>query len=321
LNKFKKHRANERFGENLQQQPWLSIAGAAVEQNAATLQFRNGLTVTRQPFIQHLVVGIWRRRHKRHACCLESIPDLKEVVAGKRDMLNPLAVVGHEKFFNLTCAFGRLFVQRNSNQAIGRRQRLGEKPRVLALDIEVSDFAEIKDALVKVCPVVHATAIDIVSQMIDHVEPAALGMPVNTVEIVEVDIVDRAALLEPIDKIQRRAADTLDGRQPQFHRTGFYFDRLGAKFQRTRVGKLSIVHPESHTARRRPVLLRKVKSVAVAFVVDQKINLALTIKLHILAAVIGNVTETRRGEDGLDHASFERGKLYKLKTAEPHRVV
>ena len=47
----------------------------------------------------------------------------------------------------------------------------------------------------------------------------------------EVDVVNTLAVFEAIDQIQRRAADAANGRQAQFHRTGWNIQRLSAQIE------------------------------------------------------------------------------------------
>ena len=73
-------------------------------------------------------------------------------------------------------------------------------------------------------------------------------------EELEVDVVDRLAVLEAVDQVERRAADALDGRQAQLHRPGRHLERLRAELERARVGLVRIADAKREAARRRSVL-------------------------------------------------------------------
>ena len=60
---------------------------------------------------------------------------------------------------------------------------------------------------VVVRPVVHSTLVDVVCQVIDDLKAAAHGVRIDALEIIEVDVVDAAALFEAIDEVDDGATD------------------------------------------------------------------------------------------------------------------
>jgi hypothetical protein len=90
--------------------------------------------------------------------------------------------------------------------------------------------------------------------VIDRAQPVAARVAVHAREEFEVDVVDAAAVLEPVDLVERRAADALDRRQPQLHRAGGHVDGLRTELERAGVGLVRILHAERKRAGRRPML-------------------------------------------------------------------
>ena len=87
---------------------------------------------------------------------------------------------------------------------------------------------------------VHPTLVDVVGEVVDHLEATALGVAVDAVEVAEVDVVDGAAIVGAVDQVDDGAADALDGGQPELHRTGGNVDGLCAQFERAAVGVLCV---------------------------------------------------------------------------------
>ena len=77
------------------------------------------------------------------------------------------------------------FVDRNADLAIRAGERAREQARVLAFDIEVADLAEIEEALVEAGPDMHAPAADVMRQVVDIMEAAALRLRITRAEPVE----------------------------------------------------------------------------------------------------------------------------------------
>ncbi len=135
-------------------------------------------------------------------------------------MLDTLTVELHEEFLDLPSALRRLLVERDADHAVRRGHGLGCQAGVLTLYVEVTDLTEVEQLLVEVGPVSHAAAVNVVGQMVDELQASADRMTLDALQEHEIDVINRAALTETVDQIQRRSADTLDCRQAQLHRTG-----------------------------------------------------------------------------------------------------
>src|SRR6185295_11902459 len=111
------------------------------------------------------------------------------------------------EFLDLPGRARRFLVQRYPDLAVGRGHRARREAGVFALDVEVADLAEVEDLLVEARPVPHAPAVDVVRQVVDDLEAVAARMAPGAAEKFEIDVVDRAAFVESVDQVQRRAAD------------------------------------------------------------------------------------------------------------------
>ena len=192
-------------------------------------------------------------------------------------MLNAFAVELHQKLFDLPCTFRRLFVQRDANHAVRGGHGLGRQTGVLALDVEVANFAEVEQLLIEICPIRHAPAVDVVGQVVDDFQARAHRMAIDTFYKHKVDVINRAAFTVAINQVQWCATNALDSRQIQFHRASRNFNRLRAQLQRPSISLLCIAHPKSHAAHRRAMFGGKVRSDTVRFIIENQIDLALTV--------------------------------------------
>ena len=147
------------------------------------------------------------------------------------------------------------------------------------------------------------------------------GATVDRLKPFEVDVVDGAAFLVPIDQVKRGTADAFDRRQAQFHGPGGNFDRLCAKFQCPRIGVMRIFYSKRHAAGARTVFLREECRGAARFFIQNEIDAPLTIQRDVFGAVLRNGGETKHLENGFQDAGFGGGKLNKLETVETHRIV
>ena len=235
-------------------------------------------------------------------------------------MLDAFALVLAQIFFDLADAVGFLFVQRDADQTVRRCHGTRQQAGILALDVEIADLTEVEEVLVILGPIVHAALVDIVRQVIDHVEATAFRMAVDTVEIFEIDVIDGLAVLETVDQIDRGAANALDGRQAQFGDAGFRFDRLGAFFQGEGIGLFGILHAEAHARRGWAVLGGEEGGGRARLVIDQEVDIALAPQLDVLGAVVGDMGEAHRLEDGFNDAAFRGGEFHEFKAAQAHRI-
>src|ERR1700684_2614933 len=90
-------------------------------------------------------------------------------------MLDTLALVVVQEFLDLRLVVLAL-IKRYADLAVRTGHRFGEQPGGLALDVEISDLAEIEHPLVEARPGLHVAAADVVGQMIDISEPGAIRL-------------------------------------------------------------------------------------------------------------------------------------------------
>ena len=137
----------------------------------------------------------------------------------------------------------------------------------------------------------------------------------------EVDVVDRAAFLEAIDQVERRAADALDRRQAQLHRPGRDVERLGAGLEREPIGLVRVLDAKRQAAGRRAVLGGEVRGQALRLAVDDEVDAALAIEHDVLRAMARDQREAELLEHRLERARDRRRELDELEAHQPHRVV
>lgn len=154
-------------------------------------------------------------------------------------------------------------------------------------------------------------------EVVDDLEAGTDRVAVDTLDEVEVDVVDRAAFLETVDQVQRRTANALDRRQAQFHRAGFDFYRLRAQLQRTGIGLMGIAHTEGHATYRWAMLRGKIRRDAFGFVVQNQVDATLPIQVHILGAVGRDLGEAQHLEYRLQYA---RGRGRQFDEFEAHQA-
>src|SRR5580704_11269195 len=273
---------DHRLGEDLQQQPG-ALGRCAVDQDAVGGQALQVLAVTRQARVDLLKVGV-RHGLERHPLGLQRLHRFVDVGSAERDVLDALAVIGREVFLDLRLVVGAL-VDRDADLAARAGHRLALQSGELALDVEVTDLAEIEEAFVEVGPLRHAPAMDVVRQVIDVGEADALGSVLDAGQILEVDVVDRAALAVAVDEIDQRIADALDGRDVELHRPNLVLDAPGAERQSALVGEGRVPDPERDGANAGAMHAREALGEAVLLGVDNEVHVALTVERDILGAV------------------------------------
>ena len=84
---------------------------------------------------------------------------------------------------------------------------------MLTLDVEVTNFAEVKNLLVKAAPKRHATFVHIVREVIDELQAMAKGVTFGAFNEFKVNVVNAFAVFVAVDQIKRRAANAFDGGQ------------------------------------------------------------------------------------------------------------
>ena len=84
-------------------------------------------------------------------------------------MLNTFTVKFIEEFGNLTISFIRIFIERNTDFAIGRRECLGRQASIFTFNIEVANFLEVENLFIEISPILHTAFIHIMGQMVDFI--------------------------------------------------------------------------------------------------------------------------------------------------------
>src|SRR3990167_9004198 len=281
LDEFEEHRAQHGGGENLQQQAGRAVGRGAVQQDAARLQFGHRLAVAGQAGVQHFVIDLVGRGGQLHAGHAQLVHHVQQVVADQRDVLDAFTVELHQEFFDLAAALLGLFVQRDADLAVRRRHGLGRQTGVFALDVEVADLAEVEQLLVEVGPETHAAPVHVVREVVDQVQAVAHGAAVHAYDEFKVDVADGLAVFKPVDQIQRRTTNALDGGQAQFHGAGGDLDWLGAQLQCAVVSLVRILHTEGQATGRRATLGTKVGGLAVGLAVQDEVDAVLAVQHHI----------------------------------------
>ena len=146
-------------------------------------------------------------------------------------------------------------------------------------------------------------------------------MKIDAIEPSEVDVVDRKAVFEAIDQVNRRIADAVNRRELELHRPRGDVNRLRAEVQRLLVGRVRVAHPECEAARGRPVLIGEIIGEAFRLAINQKIDLSLAVKIHVLGAVVGDPGEAQGGKNPLQDGRIRGGEFNELESAKPERVL
>ena len=274
-----------------------------------------------EALFEHLVIDVVGRGHERDARHLQGIDALQYVIGQQGDVLDAFAVELHQELFDLPAGLARLFVERDADHAVGCGHRAASEARVGALDVEVTDLAEVENLLVKAAPKRHAAFVNVVREVVDDLEAVTRWVAVHPFDEFKVDVVDALAVFKAVDQIQRRTANALDGRQAQLHRASGHLHRLRAHLQRTFVRFVRVLHPKGQGTGTRPVLGRKVTGQAFGLAVDDEVDVALAVEHHIFGAVLGHQRKAHFFKQRLQQARHGRGELHKLETTQTHGVV
>src|SRR6185437_12381066 len=280
LDDLEEDRADHVAGEDLQQQA-IAALGVAVDHDPAAAQLLERLAMSRDARIDGFVVGIGRVLERQPAAA-QHIDGAVDVIRGERDVLNALAVILPQILLDLAL-FVLRFVDGNADLPAGTGHRAGEQAGMLALDVEVTDLAEVEQLFVEALPLVHVAALHVVSEMIDARETGIL--PGRRRNRSEINIVDRA-LAVPVDQIHERAADALDAGNVELHGTCALRTGLGAELERAAIGVRRILDAKGHRARGRTVLARKLLRERFGLCVDDEVDCALPVQRHVFGAVL-----------------------------------
>ncbi|MOA34607.1 hypothetical protein D3C78_1559910 [compost metagenome] len=83
---------------------------------------------------------------------------------------------------------------------------------------------------------------------------------------------------------------------------------------------MGVTHTEGHAANRRPVLGGKIRRDAFRFVVQDQVDVALAVQVHILGTVGRHLGEAHDLEDRFQNARGGRCELDEFKAHQAHRV-
>ena len=117
--------------------------------------------------------------------------------------------------------------------------------------------------------------------MIDDVEAATNGIPIDAFDVIEIDIIYGPALFKAVDEVDDCTTDGANGRQAKFTETGRDIDGLCTVFNCQIKGFGRIPNPKAHCARRRAVFAGVVPGGGRRLVVGQHVDSTLTPDIHI----------------------------------------
>jgi len=95
---------------------------------------------------------------------------------------------------------------------------------------------------------------------------------------------------------------------------------LCAKFQRAVVGLLRIAHAKSHATNRRTVFRREVGRNTVGLIVEDQIDIALAIQVHVLGAMGCYLGEAHDFKYRLKGIGYRGREFDEFKAHQAHRV-
>ena len=278
-----------------------------------------------QALVEHFVIGFRRRGHERHAELLEVVPALDQVVADQRDVLDAFTVEFLEELLDLAFSAFAFFIERDADLAVGCGQCLGGEAGVLTLDVEEADLAEVEEGLVIVRPVLHAAVVDVVREVIDHVEARADRVLLHARKILEIDVVDRQAVafcvLVAVDQVDDCAADASYCRDVQFHRAGLDCNRFGTALDEFGIGLARVADTETHATGGGTVFAGEIPRGTLRLVVQDEVDLALAPQVDILRAVPCDKGKTHCLEHRFDHALFRRAELDEFEAVEADGIL
>ena len=256
---------------------------------------------------------------------MKPIAGRRQVVATEGDVLDAFTVVANQELFDLTASIGPrqrdgFLVEGDADLAVRRGHGSRHQSGFLALDFESPYLVEIEEPLVVVGPMVHAAPVDVVREMVDHLQAHAPRVPVDPGQEREVDVVDAVSILPAVYEVQGGATDVSDAGQAQFHGAARVIDGLGPEPQRAGVSAAGIANAERETAGAWAVFLREVPGCALGLVVDDEVDASLAPQLHGFGPMQGDPFESEHLEDRLEDASLRGGELDELETVAPHGI-
>ena len=213
-------------------------------------------------------------------------------------MLNAFALVLLQVLLDLAVIVGGL-VDRDPDLPVGTGQRPAHEAGLLALDVEILDFAEVEGLVVELVPRVHVAADDVVGQVVEVEEAEALGARVRLAQPLVIRLVGAALVTVGVDEIEQRPADAVNRRG---------FDGLAgagvfgcAQIDRALQGHLRVDHAPRHRGGAGAMLLHELGALAVGFGIQQVVDVALTVERDVLGLVLGDRLKAHLAEDPVEN--------------------
>ena len=117
------------------------------------------------------------------------------------------------------------------------------------------------------------------------------------------------------------AADPLDRRNAQLHRSHLGLDRLRAERDGPAEGGGGVLHAKRHRAGRGPVHARKLLAESRGLGIDDEIDVALAVQRHVLAAVARADGKSHAREQRSQELRVRRRVFHELEAVGAHRIV
>src|SRR5262245_11643244 len=160
------------------------------------------------------------------------------------------------------------------------------------MNIEVANLAKVKQVPIELSPVIHASEMDVMRQMIDPFQANAVDLLRRAVDGSEVHVVNRPIAIT-VDEIYQTAAYAPDGRNVELHRSHSALVRFSAAFNGALQGVSGIFDSDGKGAYGRAVYPGKSAREAIRLMVDDEIDVALPIKSHLFGTVMCDRQKTQ----------------------------
>src|SRR5882762_3529189 len=196
LDDLEEDRTDDVLRKDLQQQA-LALLGIAIDQDAAGAQLSQGFPMAGYADGEVLIIGVGRVL-KRNPVPSQHVHRAVDVPGGEGNVLDAFAVILAQVFLDLALVVLRL-VDRDADLAARTGHGARQEPRVLTLDVEVADLAEVEQLLVEAGPYIHAPAADVVRQMVDQGESCCFGRRASC-HGAKIHIIDRAFAVQ-VDQV------------------------------------------------------------------------------------------------------------------------
>ena len=122
----------------------------------------------------------------------------------------------------------------------------------------------------------HASAIDIVRQVIDNLEASAHRVAIHAGQIIKIDIVNRQRVTIAINEVNHRPANAANGGQAQLHWARTCLNGFRAAGNRFVISDPRIFHAKRHATGGRTMLRGKIGRRAFGFIIGNQVDFTLT---------------------------------------------